>query len=144
MGLITDFLIDKAKDAAISKAKDITVDKVKDAAIDKAKDMAIDKAKDMAIDKAEELYMGKEEQHSGCASNILRFFISLIWLVVILAVDIMSFIVFNPMIGAGMEFCIFLITICVPYLRKKGTLTRWWGWLALLSAISLVGLAFGH
>lgn len=138
MGLITDFLIDKAKDAAISKAKDITVDKVKDA--------AIDKAKDMAIDKAEELYMGKEneEQHSGCASNILRFFISLIWLVVILAVDIMSFIVFNPMIGAGMEFCIFLITICVPYLRKKGTLTRWWGWLALLSAISLVGLAFGH
>lgn len=138
MGLITDFLIDKAKDAAISKAKDITMDKVKDA--------AIDKAKDMAIDKAEDLYMGDEdkEQHSGCASNILRFFISLIWLVVILAVDIMSFIVFNPMIGAGMEFCIFLITICVPYLRKKGTLTRWWGWLALLSAISLVGLAFGH
>ena len=118
MGLITDFLIDKAKDAAISKAKDITMDKVKDA--------AIDKAKDMAIDKAEDLYMGDEdkEQHSGCASNILRFFISLIWLVVILAVDIMSFIVFNPMIGAGMEFCIFLITICVPYLRKKGTLTR--------------------
>lgn len=137
MGIITDFLIDKAKDAAVSKAKDITVDKVKDA--------AIDKAKDMALDKAEDLYMGEEDEteNSGCASNILRFFISLIWLVVILAVDIMSFIVFNPIIGAGLEFCIFIITLCIPYLRKKGTLTRWWGWLALLSAISLLGFAFG-
>lgn len=131
MGIITDFLIDKAKDAAVSKAKNITVDKVKDA--------AIDKAKDMALDKAEDLYMGKEDEteNSGCASNILRFFISLIWLVVILAVDIMSFIVFNPRIGAVLELSIFLITLCIPYLRKKGTLTRWWGWLALLSAISL-------
>jgi len=138
MGIITDFLIDKAKDAAVSKAKDITVDKVKDA--------AIDKAKDMALDKAEDLYMGEEDEteNSGCASNILRFFISLIWLVVILAVDIMSFVVFNPIIGAGLELCIFIITLCVPYLRKKGTLTRWWGWLALLSTITLLGLAFGH
>lgn len=138
MGIITDFLIDKAKDAAVSKAKDITVDNVKNA--------AIDKAKDLALDKAEDLYMGEEDEteNSGCASNILRFFISLIWLIVILAVDIMSFIVFNPMIGAGLELCIFIITLCVPYLRKKGTLTRWWGWLALLSTISLLGLAFGH
>lgn len=49
MGIITDFLIDKAKDAAVSKAKDITVDKVKDAAIDKAKDMVIEKAEDIYI-----------------------------------------------------------------------------------------------
>ncbi len=100
----------------------------------------------MALEKAEDLYMGEEHktENSGCASNILRFFISLIWLVVILAVDIMSFVVFNPMIGAGLEFCIFIITLCIPYLRKKGTLTRWWGWLALLSTISLLGIAFGH
>ena len=138
MGIITDFLIDKAKDAAVAKAKDITVDKVKDA--------AIDKAKDMALEKAEDIYMGNEDEveNGGCASNILRFFVSLIWLVVILAVDIMSFVAFNPMIGAGLEFCIFIITLCVPYLRKKGTLTRWWGWLALLSTITLLGLAFGH
>lgn len=131
-------MIDKAKDVAVSKAKDITVDKVKDA--------AIGKAKDMALEKAEDLYMGEEDktENSGCASNILRFFISLIWLVVILAVDIMSFVVFNPIIGAGLEFCIFIITLCIPYLRKKGTLTRWWGWLALLSTISLLGIAFGH
>lgn len=67
MGIITDFLIDKAKDAAVSKAKDITVDKVKDA--------AIDKAKDMVIEKAEDIYMGQEDkaERAGCASNILRF-----------------------------------------------------------------------
>lgn len=138
MGIITDFIIDKAKDAAMSKAKDITVDKVKDA--------AIDKAKDMVIEKTEEIYMSKEDQakNTGCASNILRFFISLIWLVVVIGIDILSFIVFNPLIGAGLEICIFIITLCIPYLRKKGTLTRWWGWLALLSAISLLGIAFGH
>lgn len=67
MGIITDFLIDKAKDAAVSKAKDITVDKVKDA--------AIDKAKDMVIEKAEDIYMGEEDkaERAGCASNILLF-----------------------------------------------------------------------
>ena len=54
MGIITDFLIDKAKDAAVSKSKDITVDKVKDA--------AIDKAKDMVIEKAEDIYMGEEDK----------------------------------------------------------------------------------
>ena len=94
MGIITDFLIDKAKDAAVSKAKDITVDKVKDA--------AIDKAKDMVIEKAEDIYMGEEDkaERAGCASNILRFFISLVWLIVVLGIDILSFIVFNPLIGA--------------------------------------------
>lgn len=82
MGIITDFLIDKAKDAAVSKAKDITVDKVKDA--------AIDKAKDMVIEKAEDIYMGEENkaERAGCASNILRFFISLVWLIVVLGIDI--------------------------------------------------------
>lgn len=121
MGIITDFLFDKAKDAAISKGKDL------------------------ALDKAEELYMGKEnkDDKGGCFSSILRFFISSIWLAVIIAIDILSFVVFTPMIGAGLEFCIFIITLCIPYLRKKGTLTRWWGWLALLSAISLLGLTFG-
>ena len=130
MGIITDFLIDKAKDAAVSKAKDITVDK----------------AKDMVIEKAEDIYMGEEDkaERAGCASNILRFFISLIWLIVVLGIDILSFIVFNPLVGAGLELCIFVITLCIPFLRKKGTLTRWWGWLALLSAISLLGIAFGR
>lgn len=110
------------------------------------KDAAIDKAKDMVIEKTEEIYMGKEDQaeNAGCASNILRFFISIIWLVVVIGIDILSFIVFNPLIGAGLELCIFIITLCIPYLRKKGTPTRWWGWLALLSAISLLGIAFGH
>lgn len=89
MGIITDFLIDKAKDAAVSKAKDITVDKVKDA--------AIDKAKDMVIEKAEDIYMGQEDkaERAGCASNILRFFISLIWLFIVIGIDILSFRLIN-------------------------------------------------
>ena len=100
----------------------------------------------MVIEKAEDIYMGEEDkaERAGCASNILRFFISLIWLIVVLGIDILSFIVFNPLVGAGLELCIFVITLCIPFLRKKGTLTRWWGWLALLSAISLLGIAFGR
>lgn len=110
-------------------------------------DQAKDAAKDKALDKAEDLYMGEEDEteNNGCFSNIVRFFVSLIWLVIILAVDILSAVstLFNPLVGAGLEFGIFIITLCVPYLRKKGTLTRWWGWLALLSAIGLLGFEFG-
>lgn len=74
---------------------------------------------------------------------MVRFFVSLIWLVVILGVDIFAFVMAQPIVGAGAELIIALITFLIPYLRKKGTLTRWWGWLALLSAISLASVAFG-
>lgn len=74
---------------------------------------------------------------------MVRFFVSLIWFVVIIGVDIFAFVMAQPIIGAGAEFVIALITFFIPYLRKKGTLTRWWGWLALLSAIGLAATAFG-
>ncbi|MBQ1973799.1 MAG: hypothetical protein II222_05620 [Paraprevotella sp.] len=74
---------------------------------------------------------------------MIRFFVTLIWLVVVLAVDVVAFVISNPLVGAGIEFALFLITFLVPYLRKKDSYTRWWGWLALLSAISLAGMAFG-
>lgn len=62
MGLISDFLIDAAKDAA----------------------------KDKAVDMAEDKFVGESDDKDGCLSNILRFFISLIWLVVVLGIDILS------------------------------------------------------
>ena len=73
---------------------------------------------------------------------MVRFFVSLIWLIVILGVDIFAFVLAQPIIGAGAEFLIAIITFLIPYLRKKGTLTRWWGWLALFSALSLAATAF--
>lgn len=41
--------------------------------------------------------MGEEDkaERAGCASNILRFFISLVWLIVVLGIDILSFSIFN-------------------------------------------------
>jgi len=74
---------------------------------------------------------------------MVRFFVSLVWLIVVLAVDVFAFVLAQPIIGAGAELVIALITFIVPYLRKKGTLTRWWGWLALFSAITLAATAFG-
>jgi len=74
---------------------------------------------------------------------MVRFFVSLIWLIVVIGVDILAFVLYPPIVGAGLELAIAIITFCIPYLRKKGTLTRWWGWLALLSAIGLAGTAFG-
>ena len=112
---------------------------LRDLIADAAKDAATDKALNVAEDK----FVGEEKESGGCTSNILRFFISLIWFIVIIGVDILAFVVFNPIIGAVLEFIIFIITFCTPYLREKGSSTRWWGWLALLSAISLLGFAFG-
>ncbi len=116
MGLISDFLIDAAKDAA----------------------------KDKALDVAEDKFVGESDDKGGCLSNVLRFFISLIWLIVVLGIDLLSALstLWNPIIGAGLEFGVFIITMCIPYLRKKGTLTRLWGWLALLSAFGLIGMMF--
>ncbi len=74
---------------------------------------------------------------------MVRFFVSLLWLIIVIGVDIFAFVMAQPIIGAGAELIIALITFIIPYLRKKGSLTRWWGWLAFLSAISLAATAFG-
>lgn len=118
------------------------LDIIKDKAIDAAKD----KAKDKAMDYAESKIVGErdENEKSSCLGSMFRFVFTLVWLFVVLGVDIASFIVFNPLIGAVIEFVLFLITMIIPYLRKKGSYTRYWGWLALLSAISLIGIAFGR
>ena len=74
---------------------------------------------------------------------MIRFIVSFVWLVLVLGVDVFAFIVAQPLIGAIAELIIAIITFMIPYLRRKGTLTRWWGWLALLSAISLTATSFG-
>lgn len=73
-----------------------------------------------------------------------RFIFTLFWLIVVLGVDVLAFLVIKkPLVGAIVELLLFIITMAVPYLRKEGSYTRYWGYLALLSAISLGGLAFG-
>lgn len=159
MGII-EFLLEQAGDALKDKAIDAAKDKAIDAATDKAKDYAkknggklaksaaVSIAKDVAIDKAihaadKRVDFGDKEKKSGFGSGVLRFFFTWIWLFVILIVDILSFIWFPPIVGALLELAFAAITFLIPYLRRKGTLTRYWGWLALLSAIVLFGRSFG-
>lgn len=117
-----------------------------ESAIGWAVDAAKDKAKDKAMDYAENKIVGEEDENekTSCLGSIFRFIFTLVWLFVVLGVDFASFIVFNPLIGAVIEFALFVITFIVPFLNKKGSLTRYWGWLALLSAISLIGIAFAR
>lgn len=81
---------------------------------------------------------------------ILRFFISFIWFIITFFVSLAAF---YAMAGQGVSDMfggeskglgifaiiasglIFVITFCIPYLRKKGTLTRWCGIVSLGDAI---------
>ena len=108
-------------------------------------DAAKDKIKEKAINAAENKIVGeeKEDEHQSCLGSFFRFIFSLVWLFVVIGVDILSFVVFTPIIGAGIEFALFLITMIMPFLNKKASFSRYWRWLALLSAISLAGISFG-
>lgn len=73
----------------------------------------------------------------------MRVLITIIWFLVVVGVDIFAFFILeDALVGAIIEFALALITLCVPYLRAKGSYTRWWGWLAFLSGISLLGYHF--
>ncbi len=67
-------------------------------------------------------------------NKVVRFFVTLIWLVIAVGVDVYAVMSNGYALGAIAEGVFFLITFLVPYLRKKGSYTRWFGWLALLSA----------
>lgn len=114
-------------------------------------DKVSDTIKDKTLQKVEDKVMAEpdeSEEKNSFGSQVIRFFFTIFWFFVIVGVDLLAYfgsigafegkLRFNPMVGAVIEFVLFLVTFLVP-LRKKGTLTRWWGWLALLSAI---GLAF--
>lgn len=68
-------------------------------------------------------------------NKVVRFFVTLIWLVIAVGVDIYAIVSKGFMVGAIAEGAFFLITFIIPYLRKKGSYTRWFGFLALLSAL---------
>ena len=67
-------------------------------------------------------------------SKVVRFFVTLIWLAIAVGIDIFAMVKEGYMPGAIAEGVFALITFLVPYLRKKDSYTRWFGWLALLSA----------
>ncbi|MBR0024754.1 MAG: hypothetical protein IJP59_09120 [Muribaculaceae bacterium] len=79
----------------------------------------------------------KEEKKE---SKTVRFFVSLVWFILSIAVDVVAITTEALVVGAAIEFVFFIITFCVPYLRKKGSLTRWVGYLALLQGLWLVYL----
>ena len=73
---------------------------------------------------------------------LVRIIVTIVWLAVSLGIDYFAYKSESYIAGAIAEAVFFVITFCVPYLRKKGTYTRWWGWLALLQAGWLLYLHF--
>lgn len=72
----------------------------------------------------------------------MRVLITIIWFLIVVGVDILAFAILKILVCAIIEFALALITLCVPYLQAKGSYTRWWGWLAFLSGISLLSFSF--
>ncbi|MDE7413405.1 MAG: hypothetical protein K2N05_06415 [Muribaculaceae bacterium] len=90
----------------------------------------------------------EQEEKKSAGSKLLRFFISLIWGVVCFLVSMVAVIgiITGKMPGfaekpiflvLSIGLCILLsiITFSVPYLRKKGSFTRWCGIVLLGDAI---------
>ena len=107
---------------------------------------------DTAIGATEERLQGKEkEKKTTFGGMVLRFIVSTIWFIITLAVSIgagyamavgLTADFFGDArgktvcaIAIGLCLVIFLLTFIIPYLRKKGTLTRWCGIVALGDAL---------
>ena len=86
--------------------------------------------------------METKEKSEKKENWLIRFIVSIVWLVVSIAIDFIAIKTNGYIIGAIAELAFFIVTFSIPYLRKKGTYTRWWGWLALLQAGWLLYLQF--
>lgn len=101
-----------------------------------------------AIGKAEDKLQGEEtNEKETFLGGILRFIVTFIWFVVVFVVTFCACLVTvgadfakilnldesGPLYVIGIGTCILiaLITFLIPYLRKKGTMTRWLGVCAL-------------
>lgn len=118
--------------------------------------MDLDDIVGTAISATENRVMGKDkEEKTTVGGFILRFVVSLIWLVVAFGISALGFAATisseflhgDGRIGLvafaiGTSLLLFIITFLVPYLRKKGTMTRWLGVLALGDALWWVYLGF--
>lgn len=108
----------------------------------------MDDVASFAIGKAEDKLQGKEKKEKTTVGGFfLRFIVSLVWFFITLAATIVAYLAmvggsFLDILGdengkpicflaIGVCLLIFIITFLVPYLRKKGTLTRWCGIVAL-------------
>lgn len=118
--------------------------------------MDLDDIVGTAISATENRVMGKDkEEKTTVGGFILRFVISLIWFVVALGISTLGFFATisskllhgDGRIGLvafaiGTSLLLFIITFLVPYLRKKGTMTRFLGVVALGDALWWVYLGF--
>lgn len=103
------------------------------------------------IDKAADKIEGeKKEEKTTFGGFMLRFFITLIWVIITLGVSALAFYAMaagaaGGLLGienasvlcyAAIGLCLLftLITFLVPYLRKKGSTTRWCGIILLADA----------
>ena len=105
-----------------------------------------------AIGATENRLQGQEkEEKTSFAGGCLRFFVSTIWFIITFLASMVAFL--GMWLGSvadflgdgrgkvvcvlaiGLCFVIFLLTFIIPYLRKKGSLTRWCGIVALGDAL---------
>ncbi len=101
-----------------------------------------------AINATEERLQGKEKKEKATVGGmVLRFIVSTIWFIITLVASLIAFYAMVAgqtatllgdsrgkaicAIAIGLCFLIFLLTFIIPYLRKKGTFTRWCGIVAL-------------
>ena len=117
----------------------------------------IDDVTAFAINKAEDKLVGdKKEEKTSIGGAILRFIVSLIWFIIVGVATVFAFYATSAgelmntlgsedgkgvfMLGIGILLLFFIITMCIPYLRKKGTMTRFLGFGMLGDAIWLIYL----
>lgn len=112
----------------------------------------IDEMVGTAIDATENHLQGEERnEKTTFGGAVLRFFVSTIWFIVALTASLAAVVAMAvgdvmTLLGSsegkivcafaiGLCFVFFLLTFIIPYLRKKGTLTRWCGIVALGDAL---------
>lgn len=108
----------------------------------------IDDVASFTAEKAQDKMKGEEQKDRTTVGGFfLRFIVSLVWLLITIAATFVAYFAMlggsfldilgdedgNPICFLAIGICliVFIITFLVPYLRKKGTLTRWCGIVAL-------------
>ena len=112
----------------------------------------MDDVASFAIGKAEDKLQGEDKKEKTTVGGfLLRFIVSIIWFIVAAVATIGGALAMTGgemasflgdesgpalyVIGIGLCLAIFIITFLVPYLRKKGSFTRWCGIVCLGDAL---------